>query len=44
MNQSTEALLKNVSQELKILETARSRYAKQLAPDFSVFNYISTDE
>lgn len=41
---SVENLLKAVSNEISILKTARERYAKQLAPEFSVFNYIYTDE
>ena len=44
MKQNIENLLQAVSQELKALDIARQRYAQQLAPDFSVFNYISTDE
>lgn len=41
---SVENLLKNISVEMNVLKTARERYAKQLAPDFSVFNYIYDDE
>ena len=44
MNIAISQLLSQVSQELKALEIARQRYAKQLSPDFSVFNYIYTDE
>lgn len=44
MTQSIENLLNDVSLELKTLAMARQRYARQLAPDFSVFNYIYTDE
>ena len=41
---SVKNLLEAVSNEISILKTARERYAKQLAPEFSVFNYIYTDE
>lgn len=41
---NVENLLEAVSKEINILKTARERYAKQLAPGFSVFNYIYTDE
>lgn len=41
---NVENLLRCVSQELRALEVARSKYAQQLAPDFSIFNYIYTDE
>ena len=44
MNTHIPQLLDRVSNELKALETARQRYAKQLAPNFSIFNYIYTDE
>lgn len=44
MTQSIEHLLDTVSREIKALEIARQCYAQQLAPDFSVFNYIYTDE
>ena len=44
MNTHIPQLLERVSNELKALETARQRYAKQLAPNFSVFDYIYTDE
>ena len=44
MNTHIPQLLDRVSNELKALETARQRYAKQLAPNFSVFDYIYTDE
>ena len=44
MNIAISQLLSQVYQELKALEIARQRYAKQLSPDFSVFNYIYTDE
>lgn len=41
---SVENLLKEISVEMSVLKTARERYAKQLAPDFSVFNYIYSNE
>lgn len=44
MSINIENLLQTVSQEIKALEIARQRYAQELAPDFSVFNYIYTDE
>ena len=44
MNHAIPQLLDRVSNELKALETARQRYEKQLAPNFSVFDYIYTDE
>lgn len=44
MNLQVENLLKSVSQEIKALTIARQRYATQLAPEFSIFNYIYTDE
>ena len=44
MNTHIPQLLDRVSNELKALETARQRYEKQLAPNFSVFDYIYTDE
>lgn len=39
-----EYFLNKISIEMKVLQTSRQRYANQLAPDFSVFNYIHTDE
>ena len=44
MSRAIPQLLDSVSRELKALEIARQRYAKQLAPNFSVFDYIYTDE
>ena len=44
MNNLIPNFLNEISQELKILEISRQRYAKQLAPNFSVFDYIYTDE
>ena len=44
MNTHIPQLLIQISHELKVLEIARQRYAKQLAPNFSVFDYIYTDE
>ena len=44
MNLNISKLFNQVSYELKALELARQKYKKQLAPNFSVFNYIYTDE
>ena len=44
MNNLIPHFLNEISQELKVLEISRQRYAKQLAPTFSVFDYIYTDE
>ncbi|ENU87162.1 PD-(D/E)XK nuclease family protein [Acinetobacter sp. CIP 102129] len=44
MNLNISKLLNQVSYELKALELARQKYEKQLAPNFSIFNYIYTDE
>lgn len=44
MNTHIPQLLSQISHEFKALKIARQRYAKQLAPEFSVFNYIYTDE
>ncbi|AVZ85543.1 MULTISPECIES: PD-(D/E)XK nuclease family protein [unclassified Acinetobacter] len=44
MNLNISKLLNQVSYELKALELARQKYKKQLAPNFSIFNYIYTDE
>ena len=44
MNNLIPNFLNKISQELKVLEISRQRYAKQLAPTFSVFDYIYTDE
>ena len=37
-------LLHDVAVELKALEQARERYSPQLAPDFSIFDYVDTSE
>ncbi|MBU3847376.1 MAG: PD-(D/E)XK nuclease family protein, partial [Candidatus Acinetobacter avistercoris] len=37
-------LLKYVKNEIKANDIAKKRYANQLAPNFSVFNYIFTNE
>lgn len=37
-------LLKYVTNEIKANDIAKKRYANQLAPNFSVFNYIFTNE
>lgn len=37
-------LLKTVSNEIQLINTSKRLYAKQLAPDFSIFNYIATNE
>ncbi|RKG55163.1 hypothetical protein D7V64_02260 [Acinetobacter cumulans] len=42
--QNIEHLLRSVSDELRALALAKSKYAQQLAPNFSIFNYIYTDE
>ena len=41
MNLNISKLLNQVSYELKALELARQKYKKQLAPNFSIFNYKS---
>ncbi|RFS34479.1 hypothetical protein DYI81_02965 [Acinetobacter sp. SWAC5] len=42
--QNIEHLLRSVSDELRALALAKSKYVQQLAPNFSIFNYIYTDE
>lgn len=37
-------LLKTVSNEIQLINTSKRLYAKQLAPNFSIFNYIATNE
>ena len=37
-------LLHDVAVELKTLEQASERYSPQLAPDFSIFDYVDTSE
>ncbi|WP_230656584.1 PDDEXK-like family protein [Psychrobacter sp. I-STPA10] len=37
-------LLENVNIEIKTLQSAQKLYGRQLAPNFSVFDYISTNE
>ncbi len=37
-------LLHDIAVELKALEQARERYSPQLAPDFSIFDYVDTSE
>lgn len=42
--QEIKNLLKNVSTEIQLINTSKRLYAKQLAPKFSIFNYIATNE
>lgn len=42
--QEIQNLLKTVSTEIQLINTSKRLYAKQLAPDFSIFNYIATNE
>lgn len=42
--QEIKNLLKTVSTEIQLINTSKRLYAKQLAPNFSVFNYIATNE
>lgn len=42
--QEIKNLLKNVSTEIQLINTSKRLYAKQLAPNFSIFNYIATNE
>lgn len=42
--QAINNLLKNVSTEIQLINTSKRLYAKQLAPNFSVFKYIATNE
>lgn len=42
--QEIQNLLKTVSTEIQLINTSKRLYAKQLAPEFSVFNYIATNE
>ena len=45
MSMSTvQSLINDVSQKINALETAQALYSRQLSPDFSTFDYISTDE
>ncbi|PLT23646.1 hypothetical protein CXF62_00780 [Psychrobacter sp. MES7-P7E] len=45
MSMSTvQSLINGVSQKINALETAQALYSRQLSPDFSTFEYISTDE
>ena len=39
-----ESLLDSVAKETHAFKTARRLYSKQLAPDFTIFDYISTNE
>lgn len=39
-----QSLINDVSQKIHALETAQALYSHQLSPNFSPFNYISTDE
>ena len=41
---SVENLLTDISAEMNVFKKARELFEKKLAPDFSVFNYINTDE
>jgi len=38
------SLLRKVAFETKTLKEARNRFADRLAPDFSIFDYLRTDE
>lgn len=42
--QEIKNLLKTVSTEIQLINTSKRLYAKQLAPNFSVFDYIATNE
>lgn len=42
--QEIKNLLKTVSTEIQLINTSKRLYAKQLAPNFSIFNYIATNE
>lgn len=39
-----QTLINEVSQKIHALETAQALYSRQLSPNFSPFDYISTDE
>ncbi|MBP3945928.1 PD-(D/E)XK nuclease family protein [Psychrobacter sp. K31L] len=41
---TVQSLISDVSQKINALETAQALYSRQLSPDFSAFDYISTDE
>ncbi|WP_227430665.1 PD-(D/E)XK nuclease family protein [Psychrobacter sp. I-STPA6b] len=41
---NVKTLLGDVSRKIDTLQTAQALYSKQLAPNFSVFDYISTNE
>ena len=41
---TVQSLINGVSQKINALETAQALYSRQLSPDFSTFEYISTDE
>lgn len=42
--QEIKNLLNIVSNEIQLINTSKRLYAKQLAPNFSIFNYIATNE
>ncbi|MCL1622731.1 PD-(D/E)XK nuclease family protein [Moraxella sp. Tifton1] len=42
--QEIKNLLKTVSTEIQLINTSKRLYAKQLAPNFSIFKYIATNE
>lgn len=41
---NVQTLVNKVSRKLEALETAQSLYGRQLSPQFSIFDYINTDE
>ena len=42
--QEIEELLKDVAFKMGTLREARNRFSAQLAPEFSIFDYLRTDE
>lgn len=42
--QEIKNLLKTVGNEMQLINTSKRLYAKQLAPNFSIFKYIATNE
>lgn len=42
--QEIKNLIKNVSTEIQLINTSKRLYGKQLAPNFSIFDYIATNE
>lgn len=41
---NVQTLVNKVSRKLEALQTAQSLYSRQLSPQFSIFDYINTDE